>query len=92
MPQYLMSQSDSRVVVRNYEGQMFSYPEPAKYASHDPAQCSFCAQQQGRPKVGVAATLTPGENGRVRTQAVEHGWPTITRAELPVGVETGGRR
>lgn len=92
MPQYLISQSDSRVVVRNYEGQIFSYPEPGKYASHDPAQCSFCAEQIGRPKVGVAATLTPAGNGRVRTQAVEHAWPTLTGVELPVGVGRGGRR
>jgi len=92
MPQYLISQSDSRVVVRNYEGQMFSYPEPGTYASHDPAQCAFCAEQLGRPKVGVAATLTPGGNGRVRTQAVEHAWPTLAGAELPVGVERGGGR
>jgi lysine 2,3-aminomutase len=92
MPQYLISQSDSRVVVRNYEGQIFSYPEPAKYASHDAAHCSFCTEQRGQAKVGVAGTLTPGGNGRVRTQAVEQAWSLPVGSEIPIGVETGGAR
>jgi lysine 2,3-aminomutase len=92
MPQYLISQSDSRVVVRNYEGQIFSYPEPAKYASHDAAHCSFCTEQRGQAKVGVAGTLTPGGNGRVRTQAVEQAWSLPVGSEIPIGVETGGPR
>jgi len=92
MPQYLISQSDSRVVVRNYEGQIFSYPEPGKYQAHDPTQCSFCTEQRGQAKVGVAGTLTPGSNGRVRTQAVEQAWSLPVGSEIPAGVETGGGR
>ncbi len=59
MPQYLLTQSDSRVVLRNYEGRLFSYPEPQHYHGHDATDCPFCADQPRRSKAGVAAVLTP---------------------------------
>jgi lysine 2,3-aminomutase len=92
MPQYMMSQSDSRVVVRNYEGQMFAYPEPEHYEVHDPAHCRFCADQMGRPKVGVAATLTPVEAPGLAAQVVEQPWPALAEAELACVAGRNGRR
>jgi lysine 2,3-aminomutase len=92
MPQYLVSQSDSRVVVRNYEGQMFSYPEPARYETHDAARCSFCSEQLGHPKVGVAAALTPAGNGHLRAPEVQDTWRVLSGADLPVGVGREGGR
>jgi lysine 2,3-aminomutase len=77
MPQYLMSQSDSRVVVRNYEGEMFSYPEPQHYEKHDPARCQFCADQLGQPKVGVAATMTPAEGTGLDAAVLSQPWPVL---------------
>lgn len=62
MPQYLISQSDSRVVMRNYEGRILTYPEPEHYRAHDPARCPFCADRLRRSRVGVAAMLTPAED------------------------------
>jgi lysine 2,3-aminomutase len=92
MPQYLMTQSDSRVVVRNYEGQMFSYPEPRHYEAHDPAQCRFCADQLGRPKVGVAAKLTPAEAPILAPEVGEQAWPILTGHRLAVAAEPAGRK
>jgi lysine 2,3-aminomutase len=92
MPQYLMTQSDSRVVVRNYEGQMFSYPEPRHYEAHDPAQCRFCAEQLGRPKVGVAAKLTPIDDPILAPEAGEQAWPILTGHRLAVAAEPVGRK
>lgn len=92
MPQYLMSQSDSRVVVRNYEGQMFSYPEPRRYEAHDPAQCRFCADQLGRPKVGVAAKLTPAETPILGPEVGDQAWPLLTGHRLAVAAEPAGRK
>jgi lysine 2,3-aminomutase len=66
MPQYSLSQSDSRVVLRNYEGRLFAYPEPEHYHGHDAARCPFCADQLQRGKVGVAAILAPSETSLVR--------------------------
>jgi lysine 2,3-aminomutase len=45
MPNYLLSMSDSQVVVRNYEGFIAAYPQPSNYRAHDPATCSFCQSQ-----------------------------------------------
>lgn len=92
MPQYLMSQSDSRVVVRNYAGQMYSYPEPEQYEAHDPAHCRFCADQLGRPKVGVAAALTPGERIDLAAQVVDQPWPPLSETELTIAAGPNGRR
>jgi len=50
MPQYLISQSESRVVVRNFEGFISSYIQPTDYRLHDPATCAYC--QAARPEPG----------------------------------------
>jgi lysine 2,3-aminomutase len=92
MPQYLMSQSDSRVVVRNYEGQMFSYPEPRHYEEHDPARCRFCADQLGQPKVGVAASLTPAESSGLAAEVLTQPWPILATAAPRNGSGPDGRR
>jgi lysine 2,3-aminomutase len=91
MPQYLMSQSDSRVVLRNYEGLMFSYPEPRHYEAHDPAHCRFCAEQLGRPKVGVAAELTPAGPYALVSGVTDEAWPLLTGHRLAVVADPAGR-
>ena len=42
MPNYLVSQSPERVVVRNFEGVMAAYDQPAEYRNHDPKTCADC--------------------------------------------------
>jgi len=41
-PQYLISMSDKRVVLRNYEGGIFTYPEPKERVSVCPPTCKMC--------------------------------------------------
>ena len=50
MPNYLLSYSDHKVVVRNYEGYVTTYEEPLDYKPHDPKTCSYC--QDKRPESG----------------------------------------
>jgi lysine 2,3-aminomutase len=45
MPNYVISQSVERVVVRNYEGYMSAYTQPEQYTRHDPRTCPACLQQ-----------------------------------------------
>ena len=45
MPTYLISQSPSRVVVRNYEGVISSYAQPTDYM--DECHCTECSKKQG---------------------------------------------
>ncbi len=92
MPQYLLSRSDSRVVVRNYAGRVLSYPEPETYHRHDPASCPYCTDQLGRGKVGVAAILTPTEapsspEGEVPGEF----WPLLQESGLPISTEPARR-
>jgi lysine 2,3-aminomutase len=49
-PNYFLSASDHKVVVRNFEGYVSSYEEPVDYTAHDPSTCKFC--QSKRPELG----------------------------------------
>jgi len=53
-PQYLISQSDRQVVLRNYEGKIFVYTEPENNRSH--CSCPTCKEsrqeQDDHPDVG----------------------------------------
>lgn len=49
-PHYLISQSPGEVVLRNFEGRIFRYPEVRHYLPHDPHGCQECraAQEERR--------------------------------------------
>jgi lysine 2,3-aminomutase len=50
MPNYLISYSDHKVILRNYEGYITTYEEPEHYEAHDKTKCKYC--QNPRPEVG----------------------------------------
>ena len=54
MPNYVLSTSPSRTVLRNYEGVITTYTEPDEY--QDTCDCEMCAQAM--PREGVAALLS----------------------------------
>ncbi len=56
-PQYLLSMSDSRVVLRNYEGVICSYTEP-DYVPTKPERCPVCGGEEAKMGAGVAGLLT----------------------------------
>ena len=47
MPQYLISQSPDRVILRNYEGVVATYTQPTDYQSPDCTDCSYCQDTLG---------------------------------------------
>jgi hypothetical protein len=55
MPNYLISYSDHKVVLRNYEGYITTYEEPETYKKHDQAACAYC--QHERPEPGQSGVL-----------------------------------
>jgi lysine 2,3-aminomutase len=62
MPNYLISASDHRVALRNYEGFITSYEEPIHYEPHDPKTCKFCQQRRtGEGQTGVLGLLEGDE-------------------------------
>ena len=62
MPNYLVSYSDHKVVLRNYEGYITTYEEPTAYTPHDRAGCAWCQQPAARAGPG-------GDHGPSRRQA-----------------------
>jgi len=55
MPQYLISQSSEKVVLRNYEGVITTYTEPAHYDSK--CQCEVCTGEKEHKLTGVGGLL-----------------------------------
>ena len=60
-PNYLLSQSDHKVVLRNFEGFVTTYEEPSSYAGHDPASCAFCQSKRSEPGQRGISGLLDGE-------------------------------
>lgn len=57
MPNYIVSQSDRRVILRNYEGVITTYTEPHKVES-DCGRCDVCRDERYKPLDGVAKLLS----------------------------------
>lgn len=57
MPNYLLSQSDRRLALRNYEGVITTYTQPENVFS-DCGKCHICDNEQYKPLDGVAKLLS----------------------------------
>jgi lysine 2,3-aminomutase len=71
MPNYLISYSDHKVVLRNYEGYITTYEEPLEYKTHDKASCASC--QHTRPEPGQSGVhgLLQGEQMWIEPRGFE---------------------
>jgi lysine 2,3-aminomutase len=47
-PNYLISMSDEKVVLRNFEGFISAYVQPTDYKPHDPDNCASCQAHRGK--------------------------------------------
>jgi lysine 2,3-aminomutase len=56
-PNYMVSESDKKIVLRNYEGGIFSYPEPDIPPSACPDHCVLCQTEERASREGVAGIL-----------------------------------
>ncbi len=70
LPTYLLSMSENKVVLRNYEGFITAYTQPTGYRSHDPATCAYCRSRQDVPGQDGVAGLLAGRHHRVAPE----GW------------------
>ncbi|MBE0519065.1 MAG: lysine 2,3-aminomutase [Thermoplasmata archaeon] len=58
-PNYFVSMSDKRIVLRNYEGGTFQYPEPKDRVSTCPPNCKMCKDYSNIESTeGVAGVLS----------------------------------
>ena len=71
MPNYLISYSDHKIVLRNYEGYITTYEEPLEYQQHDKASCHAC--QNTRPEPGQSGVhgLLQGERMWIEPKGFE---------------------
>ena len=91
LPNYVISMSENKVVVRNYEGFITAYTQPKTYAAHDPATCAYCQSRLAEhEQQGIAGLL----DGHARTVTPE-GWQqthqrlTHRRSTAPFIVKRG---
>jgi lysine 2,3-aminomutase len=63
MPNYLLSMSDERVVLRNFEGFITTYEQPAsgQYTPHDSRHCQYCQAKRPEPGQAGVTQLLDGE-------------------------------
>ncbi len=62
MPNYHLSSSDHKIILRNYEGYITTYEEPQDYKAHDPKTCSYCQNKRGEPGQSGVSGLLDGED------------------------------
>lgn len=78
-PNYLLSMSDSRVVIRNYEGYISAYTQPQGYSPHRREECEYCKQHaSSEAQEGIAGLLTSSN-----TSIAPEGWRDEHRRILP---------
>ena len=71
MPNYLISASDHKIVLRNYEGYITSYEEPVEYLIHDPETCSYCKSKRFAPGQSGVSGLLDGEEMFIKPEGFD---------------------
>ncbi len=71
MPNYQISASDHKVILRNYEGYVTTYEEPTEYAAHDPATCSYCQNKRPEPGQTGITGLLDGEDMFIKPEGFD---------------------
>jgi lysine 2,3-aminomutase len=61
MPNYQISASDHKIILRNYEGYVTTYEEPTEYKAHDPKTCKYCQNKRMEPGQTGLTGLLDGE-------------------------------
>jgi len=72
-PTYLLSMSDTRVALRNFEGMIGIYeqPAPGEYATHDSKNCSYCQNKRPEPGQAGLTQLLDGEQMSIKPEGFD---------------------
>ncbi|MCJ7432494.1 MAG: lysine 2,3-aminomutase [Anaerolineales bacterium] len=61
-PNYMITMSDHKIILRNFEGYISTYEEPVNYKPHDPKTCAYCQNKRPEPgQAGITALLDGDE-------------------------------
>lgn len=85
MPDYLISRSHNRTVLRNFEGYITTYTEPADYQAHDPSRCPSCQGRREEDGQEGVAGLLAGDRMAIAPEGFEQIHQRLTRIRwLPI--------
>ncbi len=70
-PNYLLSMSDHKVIVRNFEGFITTYEEPIEYKPHDSKTCLYCQHKQLEPGQEGLTGLLEGEEMSIKPEGFD---------------------
>jgi lysine 2,3-aminomutase len=71
MPNYLLSYSDHKVILRNFEGYITTYEEPVEYTPHDKSKCWYCQHPRPEPGQGGVEGLLDGNQMWIEPEGFE---------------------
>ncbi|NMB61096.1 MAG: lysine 2,3-aminomutase [Chloroflexi bacterium] len=71
MPNYMISASDHKVILRNYEGFITTYEEPIQYEPHDASQCNYCKERAIEPGQSGVLGLLEGEHMAIKPEGFD---------------------
>lgn len=71
MPNYQISMSDHKIILRNYEGYITTYEEPIEYAPHDPKTCKACQNKRAEPGQSGITGLLDGEELAIKPEGFD---------------------
>jgi len=71
MPNYVISQSDHKIVVRNFEGYITTYEEPVGYTPHNPETCAYCQSKRLEPGQEGITGLLDGQHLFVKPEGFD---------------------
>ena len=71
MPTYMISASDHKIILRNYEGYITTYEEPTQYQMHDPKTCSYCQSRRFEPGQSGITGLLDGEDMFIKPEGFD---------------------
>jgi lysine 2,3-aminomutase len=70
-PNYQLSASDHKIVLRNYEGFISTYEEPIHYEPHDSSTCSFCQSKRLEAGQSGVSGLLEGEEMTIKPEGFD---------------------
>mgnify|MGYP001015510142 FL=1 len=71
MPNYQVTMSDHKIVLRNYEGYITTYEEPIEYRPHDPKTCAYCQNKRVEPGQSGLSGLLDGEEMFIKPEGFD---------------------
>ncbi len=71
MPNYHISSSDHKIILRNFEGYISTYEEPVDYKPHDPKTCAYCQNKRLEPGQRGISGLLDGDAMTIKPEGFD---------------------